>query len=99
MKLGVNVDHVATLREARYRFAGKVSPHAEPSILELAKLVKKAGAHGITMHLREDRRHVQDADVWQIKRWGGLPLNLEMSVNEKIVRIALKLGRTVTRTR
>ncbi len=92
MKLGVNIDHVATLREARYRsMGGRTDRHAEPDLLEVCRLVKRAGAHGITMHLREDRRHVQDEDVWRVKHWGGLPLNLEMSVNGSIITLALKV--------
>src|SRR6186997_3437548 len=58
-KLGVNIDHVATLRQARYARMPGV-PHEEPSILEAARECEAAGAHSITIHLREDRRHIQD---------------------------------------
>lgn len=81
--LGVNIDHVATLRQAR----GGVSP----SVAEAATEAKKAGAEGITVHLREDRRHIQDADVRWIHENVKLPLNLEMSLNTDIVQFALDL--------
>lgn len=91
MKLGVNIDHVATLRQARYRSRGWVATGAEPGILEAARAVKRAGAHGLTVHLREDRRHIQDADVWLLRRKGGLPLNLEMAASPEILKIALRV--------
>lgn len=81
MYLGVNVDHIATLRQARGT--------QYPSPLEAAKLAAQAGAHGITVHLREDRRHIQDADVWEMKKGQSLPLNLEMGNHPEIVEIAL----------
>jgi pyridoxine 5-phosphate synthase len=92
LKLGVNIDHVATVREARYR--GRA--HGEPDPLQAAEMCLKAGAHGITAHLREDRRHIQDADVWKLRealRNGPLKsrLNLEMANSPEIVEIALKL--------
>ena len=79
--LGVNVDHVATLRQARGT--------DYPSPLEAAIACKKAGADGITIHLREDRRHIVDADVYAMKEKGPLPLNLEMANTPEIVKIAL----------
>ncbi|MDD3604214.1 MAG: pyridoxine 5'-phosphate synthase [Kiritimatiellae bacterium] len=83
MKLGVNIDHVATIRQARgTRY---------PDIVEAAEACRRGGAHGITIHLREDRRHIQDADVFAVKKWGRLPLNLEMANAEEIVAIALKV--------
>jgi pyridoxine 5-phosphate synthase len=86
LKLGVNIDHVATVREARYRGRG----FGEPDAVEAAKICQAAGAHGITAHLREDRRHIQDRDVWKlrdvVKR-----LNLEMANAPEIISIALKL--------
>ncbi len=91
MKLGVNIDHVATLRQARYRSKQVVMPWAEPDILEAARAVKRGGAHGLTAHLREDRRHIQDQDVWVLRRRGGLPLNLEMAASPEILKIALKV--------
>lgn len=83
LKLGVNIDHVATLRQAR----GTVYP----SVIEAARVCEKAGAHGITVHLREDRRHIQDADVFELRRILSIPLNLEMANSPEIVRIALKV--------
>lgn len=88
-KLGLNVDHVATLRQARYRDTTHgLTP--EPSVLTAALLAEKAGAHGITVHLREDRRHIQDADVAILRRTLKTNLNLEMAVTPEMVRHALK---------
>src|SRR5437762_12541308 len=87
LKLGVNIDHVATLREARYR--GRES--GEPDVVEAARVCEKAGAHGITVHLREDRRHIQDRDVWKLRETVQTRLNLEMGNAAEIVQIALKL--------
>ena len=81
MKLGVNVDHVATLRQARGT--------SYPAPLEAARLCEKAGADGITIHLREDRRHIQDADVFEFRRALAVPLNLEMANSPGIVEIAV----------
>ncbi len=83
MKLGVNVDHVATLRQAR----GTVYP--DP--LDAAILCGRAGAHSITAHLREDRRHIQDDDIFRLKELQPLPLNLEMANVESIIEIALNV--------
>ena len=83
MKLGVNVDHVATLRQVRGT--------SYPSPLEAARLCAAAGAHGVTVHLREDRRHIQDADVMALRRADILPVNLEMANAEEIVRFALRV--------
>jgi pyridoxine 5-phosphate synthase len=83
MKLGVNIDHVATLRQAR----GTVYP--DP--LDAAILCARAGAHGITAHLREDRRHIQDDDIIRLKELQPLPLNLEMANVESIVDIAMNV--------
>ena len=81
MNLGVNIDHIATVRQARLAL--------KPSVLEGAALAEKAGAWGITAHLREDRRHIQDADisalVKQVKR-----LNMEMAVTDEMVAIACR---------
>jgi pyridoxine 5-phosphate synthase len=87
LKLGVNIDHVATLREARYR--GRV--HGEPDPVEAALICESAGAHGITAHLREDRRHIQDRDVWKLRESIQTRLNLEMANTPEILDIALKL--------
>src|SRR5205814_10668447 len=85
--LGVNIDHVATLREARYR--GRDT--GEPDVIEAAHICEKAGADGITVHLREDRRHIQDRDVWKLREIVQTRLNLEMGNAAEIVQIALKL--------
>ena len=87
LKLGVNIDHVATVREARYRGRG----HGEPDPLAAAQICEAAGAHGITIHLREDRRHIQDRDVWAIRKAVRTRLNLEMANAPEIVEIALKV--------
>jgi pyridoxine 5-phosphate synthase len=87
LKLGVNIDHVATLREARYRGRG----FGEPDPVEAAKICEAAGAHGITAHLREDRRHIQDRDIWELRKKIKTRLNLEMANAPEIISIALKL--------
>src|SRR5438094_915096 len=92
LKLGVNIDHVATLREARYR--GR--DHGEPDPTAAALVCVESGAHGITVHLREDRRHIQDRDIWKLREaiTRGLMktrLNLEMANTPEIIAIALKL--------
>jgi len=87
LKLGVNIDHVATLREARYRERG----FGEPSPVEAARMCEAAGAHGITAHLREDRRHIQDRDVWELREKIATRLNLEMANIPEMVAIALKV--------
>ncbi len=87
LKLGVNIDHVATLREARYR--GRAL--GEPDPVEAARLCLGAGAHGITAHLREDRRHIQDRDVWRLREAVRGRLNLEMTHTPEIVEIACRL--------
>jgi pyridoxine 5-phosphate synthase len=87
LKLGVNVDHVATLREARYRGRG----FGEPNPVGAARICEAAGAHGITAHLREDRRHIQDRDVWELREKIETRLNLEMANAPEIISIALKL--------
>jgi len=87
LKLGVNIDHVATLREARYRGL----PHGEPDPAVAAQISEAAGALGITAHLREDRRHILDRDVWRLREVVKTRLNLEMANVPEIVAIALKL--------
>jgi pyridoxine 5-phosphate synthase len=84
MLLGVNVDHVATVREARN--------DVEPDPVKAAELAMKGGADGITVHLREDRRHIQDRDLIEVrKRVKKVELNLEMAATGEMVRIALKV--------
>ena len=87
LKLGVNIDHAATLREARYR--GRTD--GEPDPVAAALLCEAAGAHGITAHLREDRRHIQDRDVFELRRSIRTRFNLEMANAPEIVEIALRL--------
>src|SRR6187401_273801 len=87
LKLGVNIDHAATLREARYRGRG----HGEPDPVEAARCCEAAGAHGITAHLREDRRHIQDRDIWKLREVINTRLNFEMANAPEIVAIALKV--------
>ena len=84
IRLGVNIDHVATLRNAR---GGR---HPDP--LRAAKVAVAAGADGITLHLREDRRHIRDEDVRRIKAEVSTPLNFEMAATEEMLRIALATG-------
>ncbi len=83
MELGVNIDHVATLRNAR----GGI----EPSVLEAAKICEKCGASSITVHLREDRRHIKDDDVLKIKKNVSTDINLEMAVTDEMQAFALKV--------
>ncbi len=83
IKLGVNIDHAATLRNAR--------GENDPSILEFAFAVQSAGADTITMHLREDRRHIRDEDIYSIKEHIKIPINLEMALTNEMCEIALKL--------
>jgi pyridoxine 5-phosphate synthase len=88
--LGVNIDHVATLRQARYRETPD-NPNAEPDPVAAALVAEKAGAIGITAHLREDRRHIQDRDIFLLREKITTKLNLEMGVSEDIVAIALRI--------
>jgi pyridoxine 5-phosphate synthase len=87
LKLGVNIDHVATVREARYR--GRVA--GEPDPVAAARQCEAAGAHGITAHLREDRRHIQDRDVRALREVIQTRFNLEMANAPEIVNLALGL--------
>jgi len=90
MLLGVNIDHIATLRQARYS-ANSQAHNAEPSILETSRLAQAGGADSLTIHVREDRRHMQDHDAYQIREQIDLPLNLEMANTAEMVKIALDL--------
>jgi len=81
LRLGVNIDHVATIRNAR--------GGAHPDPLRAAEAAAAAGADGITAHLREDRRHITDADIDRLMRRIALPLNLEMAATEEMLGIAL----------
>ncbi len=83
IKLGVNIDHVATLREAR--------KEKEPDPLLAAEICEQAGADSIIAHLREDRRHINDTDVKRLRKTVKTRFNLEMSIDQKIIDIALKI--------
>ncbi len=83
IRLGINIDHVATLRNAR--------GEKHPSPIHAAKFVKKLGADSVTIHLREDRRHIKDHDAKQICQIKNLLVNLEVSTNPKILKIAEKI--------
>lgn len=83
-KLGVNVDHVATLRQARRE--------GHPDPIQAAKISLRAGADSIVCHLREDRRHIQDADVRALRKAVQSPLNLEMALHPQIIDIACQIG-------
>ena len=90
--LGVNIDHCATLRQARYRQAGATAGgNIEPDPVELAFLCEKAGADGITVHLREDRRHIQMQDVLRLAESKSTRLNLEMACTPAMTEFALRL--------
>jgi pyridoxine 5-phosphate synthase len=88
--LGVNIDHIATLRQARYA-KSLDSPNAEPCPVIASHDAVAGGADSLTVHVRGDRRHMQEADVFRIREEVKLPLNLEMGVTEEMVGIALKL--------
>lgn len=81
-KLNVNIDHVATIREARKTI--------EPSIITAAVMCEQAGAHGITVHLRQDRRHIQDRDIELLRASLTTYLNVEMAATEEMIKIALR---------
>lgn len=90
MHLGVNIDHVATLRQARYATMLD-SPNAEPNVLEAARAALRGGADSITLHVRGDRRHMQEEDALAVRRDIPLPLNLEMGATKEMLGIALHL--------
>ena len=89
IKLGVNIDHVATLRQARYADMMD-TPNCEPDILAAASACERAGADGITVHLRADRRHIQDRDVFRLRASIMTKLNLEMGNTPEILETALQ---------
>ena len=82
LRLGVNIDHIATIRNARG------GTHPDP--VKAALIAEKYGADGITAHLREDRRHISDEDIFNLKSNIKLPLNLEMAPTDEMFAIALK---------
>lgn len=83
VRLGVNIDHIATLRQARG------TRYPDPVLA--ASLAELAGADGITIHPREDRRHIQEADVWRLRDSLQTPMNLEMAVSEAMIALAIKV--------
>jgi len=90
--LGVNIDHCATVRQARYRdAAGAPGGAVEPDPVAFALLAERAGADGITVHLREDRRHIQERDVWRLRESIATRLNLEMACTPAMIAFALQL--------
>lgn len=90
--LGINIDHCATVRQARYQQTDStVGGAVEPDPVTLALLAERAGADGITAHLREDRRHVQDRDIWRLRESIATRLNLEMACTSEMVALALEV--------
>jgi pyridoxine 5-phosphate synthase len=83
MKLGINIDHIATLRNARGQ--------DNPSILRALKVCEKVKVDTLTVHLREDRRHINDNDLMLLKRYSRLPINLEMALTEEMISISKKI--------
>jgi len=88
--LGVNIDHVATVRQARYALQPD-SPNAEPDVVLAAHEAKAGGADSITVHVRGDRRHMQDADVFRVREEVDIPLNLELGITEEMLDLAFRL--------
>ncbi len=84
VRLGVNIDHVATLRQARGGYS--------PNPVEAAKICERVGVDAVVMHLREDRRHIQDEDVFRVSRTLSIKLNLEMALAPSVVRVARRLA-------
>ena len=83
MKLGVNIDHIATIRQARGT--------SYPDIIKATQLAELAGADSITLHLREDRRHMQDQDLFNLKPVIKTKMNLEMAATDEMLEIALQV--------
>jgi pyridoxine 5-phosphate synthase len=90
LELGVNIDHVATLRQVRYRGLLHL-PNVEPDLASAALLAEEGGADQITLHLRQDRRHIQDQDVWDLRERISTRLNLESGNTPEIIAIALEV--------
>jgi pyridoxine 5-phosphate synthase len=90
LRLGVNIDHVATLRQARYATTPD-SKNTEPDPIAIAGICERAGAHSITAHLRADRRHIQDRDLERLRENIVTKLNLEMGNTREIVDFALRI--------
>src|SRR6476620_7605962 len=90
LRLGVNIDHVATLRQARYATMLE-SGNAEPDPVMAAAICERDGAGGIVTHLRSDRRHIQDRDIERLRQSIMTKLNLEMGNTEGIIDVALRI--------
>jgi pyridoxine 5-phosphate synthase len=90
LRLGVNIDHVTTLRQARYATMPE-SKNAEPEVIAAAAICERAGAKGIVAHLRSDRRHMQDRDIERLRQNVMTKLNLEMGNTPEIVDVALRI--------
>jgi pyridoxine 5-phosphate synthase len=87
-QLSVNIDHIATIRQARYRGS---TEYGEPDVVRIALEVECAGADGVTVHLREDRRHITDRDVTMLRETVRVKFNLEMAATDEMVGIAAKV--------
>jgi pyridoxine 5-phosphate synthase len=90
LQLGVNIDHIATLRQARYATMPEAH-NVEPDLIAASSLCERAGARGITVHLRADRRHIQDRDLFRLRESIITKLNLEMGNTPEILAIALRV--------
>ena len=90
LRLGVNIDHIATLRQARYATMPD-SKNAEPDPIAAASICERAGAHGITAHLRADRRHIQDRDMERLRANVMTKLNFEMGNTPEILDVAIRI--------
>src|SRR5881296_3503776 len=90
LRLGVNIDHVATLRQARYATMPE-SKNAEPDPLVAARVCERAGASGIVAHLRADRRHIQDRDIERLRANIMTKLNFEMGNTPEILDVAIRI--------
>ncbi len=84
MKLGVNIDHIATLRNARGQ--------DNPNLIRALKVCQEAKIDTLTVHLREDRRHIKDRDLFELKKYSKIPINLEMALTEEMIKIASKIN-------
>lgn len=91
IQLGVNIDHVATIRQARYRAGAQGGAGGEPDPVRAAHEAELGGADGITVHLREDRRHIQDRDLELLRPLVRIKLNLEMAATDEMVGIACRV--------
>src|SRR5437868_7506430 len=90
LHLGVNIDHIATLRQARYATMPE-SKNVEPDVITAAAICERAGAGGIVAHLRADRRHIQDRDIERLRQNVMTKLNLEMGNTPEIIDVALRI--------